>query len=118
MNRSIGLSMVLLLLVGSANAAERHLLYVAEPGIRNYVQYGGVGVLVFDMDHAHKLVKRIPTMTVNPGEEPEAVKGICASAKTGWLYVSTVKRILGIDLRTDKVMWNRTFTVGSGRIAI
>ena len=30
--------------------AERHFLYVAEPGIRNYVEYGGIGVLVFDMD--------------------------------------------------------------------
>ena len=25
-------------------------LYVAEPGIRNYVEYGGVGVIVYDMD--------------------------------------------------------------------
>lgn len=28
--------------------AEHHYLYVAEPGIRNYVEYGGVGVLVFE----------------------------------------------------------------------
>ena len=30
-------------------ASERHLLYIAEPGIRNYVEYGGVGVLVYDI---------------------------------------------------------------------
>jgi hypothetical protein len=29
---------------------ERHFLYVATPGIRNYVEYGGMGILVFDID--------------------------------------------------------------------
>src|SRR5256886_5367684 len=32
-----------------AAAKEKHFIYLASPGIRNYVQYGGVGVLVFDM---------------------------------------------------------------------
>src|SRR2546427_4394233 len=31
----------------NSNQAERKLLYVAEPGIRNYLEYGGHGVLVF-----------------------------------------------------------------------
>ena len=35
----------------NSNQAERKLLYVAEPGIRNYLEYGGHGVLVFDIDH-------------------------------------------------------------------
>ncbi len=30
---------------------KKTLLYVATPGIRNYVEYGGVGVLVFDADN-------------------------------------------------------------------
>src|SRR5262245_66187194 len=34
--------------LSGAAAAERRLLYVAEPGIRNYVRYGGIGVLVYD----------------------------------------------------------------------
>src|SRR5947208_983849 len=32
-------------LIQPVSAKEKHLLYVAEPGIRNYVDYGGVGVL-------------------------------------------------------------------------
>ena len=48
-------------------AAERHLLYIAEPGIRNYVEYGGVGVLVYDIDAGYKFVKRIPTWDVPAG---------------------------------------------------
>jgi hypothetical protein len=33
----------------SETGSERHFLYVAEPGIRNYVEYGGIGILVFDI---------------------------------------------------------------------
>ncbi len=41
--------------------AERHYLYVAAPGIRNYLEFGGAGILVFDIDNGHKFVKRIAT---------------------------------------------------------
>ena len=74
-------------------AAERHLLYIAEPGIRNYVEYGGVGVLVYDIGAGYKFVKRIPTWTVPAGQEPENVKGVAASAKTGRIFVTTIKRL-------------------------
>ena len=39
-----------------AFAAEKHFLYVAVPGIRNYVQYGGIGILVFDADQSYRFV--------------------------------------------------------------
>src|SRR5258708_95408 len=41
--------------------AERKLLYVATPGIRDYLEYGGHGILVFDISAGHKFVKRIPS---------------------------------------------------------
>src|SRR5207245_1157407 len=44
----------------SANPVARRL-YVAVPGVRNYLEYGGHGLLVFDVDHGHRFVKRIPT---------------------------------------------------------
>src|SRR5882762_414078 len=87
----------------TVSAKEKHLLYVAEPGIRNYVDYGGVGVLVFDADNGYKFVKRIPTWNVPAGKEPENVKGIAASAKTGKIYVSTPNRMAGLDILTEKV---------------
>ena len=65
------------------SSPERHFLYVAEPGIRNYVEYGGVGVIVYDMDAGHRFVKRIPTFPEVAGEQPENVKGVAASATTG-----------------------------------
>jgi len=97
---------------------ERHLLYVAVPGVRNYVEHGGVGVLVFDIDNGHRFVKRIHTIDTPPGQQPEAVKGVAASAQTGRLYVTTTKRIVAVDLKTDRVVWNREYEGGCDRLAI
>ena len=45
-------------------AAENRFLYVATPGIRDYLEFGGHGVLVFDIDHGHRFVKRIASSGV------------------------------------------------------
>jgi DNA-binding beta-propeller fold protein YncE len=97
---------------------EHHYLYVAEPGIRNYVEYGGIGVLVYDMDAGHKFVKRIPTFAEVPGKEPENVKGVAADAKTARLYVSTIRRVAAIDLNTEKVVWEKEYEGGADRLAV
>jgi DNA-binding beta-propeller fold protein YncE len=104
--------------MASPEASERRFLYVAEPGIRNYVEYGGVGILVYDIDAGYRFVKRIPTFEGAPGEPPENVKGIAASAKTGRVYVTTPKRMAAFDLLTDKMLWNRTYEGGCDRMAI
>ena len=95
-----------------------HRLYVAVPGIRNYLQYGGVGILVYDMDAGFKLIKRIPTWDVPPGQPAENVKGIAASAKTGKLYISTIKRVACFDLLTEKKVWEKAYDGGADRLAI
>src|SRR5688572_1419926 len=77
-------------------ARERHLLYVAVPGIWNYVEHGGVGILVFDIADGHRFVKRIPTFEITDGQAPENIKGIAASVKTGRLYVSTPQRLVAL----------------------
>jgi DNA-binding beta-propeller fold protein YncE len=114
------LSLAVLLAHGplKSHALETHILYVAVPGIRNYVEWGGVGVLVYDINDHYRLVKRIPTLPVKAGEPPEAVKGICASAKTGRLYVSTPTRLVCIDLATEKLLWNRAYEGGCDRMSI
>src|SRR5688572_18166908 len=92
----------------AANKSKR-LLYVAEPGIRNYVEFGGVGVLVFDIDDGHKFVRRIPTIPEEPGVAPENVKGICAHAQSRRLYVSTIRRVLALDLVTEQLVWQQSY---------
>jgi hypothetical protein len=61
------------------SASVRHYLYVAVPGIRDYLGYGGHGVLVFDIDNNHRLVKRIKTAGMHPDGTPSNVKGIAVS---------------------------------------
>jgi DNA-binding beta-propeller fold protein YncE len=114
------LTFVLLALstVAFAASTERHYLYVAEPGIRNYVEYGGVGVLVFDIDNGYKFLKRIPTWDTPAGKEPENVKGIAASAATGKLYVTTFNRMAAFDMSTGRKLWDRTYEAGCDRMAI
>jgi DNA-binding beta-propeller fold protein YncE len=97
---------------------ERHLLYVAVPGIRNYVEHGGVGVLVFDINKGYRFTKRIPIFKLNPGEAPEPIKGIAASAMTGRLYLTTPSRLVSIDLRSEQIVWNKTLDGGCDRMAI
>lgn len=109
----------LLSVAGRIPAADsRHLLYVASPGIRNYVQYGGVGILVFDIDHDYKFVRRIPTWDVPAGKKAENVKGIAASAKTGRVYVTSLDSMIAIDALTGKKLWSKTYDGGCDRMAI
>jgi DNA-binding beta-propeller fold protein YncE len=99
-------------------AAEHRYLYVAEPGIRNYVEYGGVGILVYDIDAGYKFLRRIPSQDVPAGQQPENVKGIAASAATGRLYVTTIRRLMAFDLATDKKVWEKEMPGGADRLAV
>ena len=101
-----------------ASSGEHHYLYVAEPGIRNYVDYGGVGVVVFDIDDGYKFVKRIPTWETPAGKEPENVKGIAASAVTGRLYITTFNRMAALDIATGHKIWDHAYEAGCDRMAI
>jgi hypothetical protein len=101
----------------SATAARR-LLYVAVPGVRDYLEYGGHGVLVFDMDRGHQFVRRIPARGLGTNGAPLNVKGICASAATGRLYVSTLQFLTCFDLATDAILWEKSYEGGCDRMAI
>jgi DNA-binding beta-propeller fold protein YncE len=103
---------------GSPKPATQHLLYVASPGTRNYTEYGGVGIIVFDADHGYKFVRRIPTWDVPPGTKIENVKGIAASAKTGTVYVSSLDSVIAIDAVSGAKLWDKTYEGGCDRLAI
>src|SRR6266545_7315627 len=102
---------------GEPKKGERRYLYVAAPGIRNYLEFGGSGILVFDMDNGHKFVKRIET-PASRREKPENIKGVCACAATRKLYVSTITRLFCVDLVTEKTLWEKEYPGGCDRMAI
>src|SRR4051812_30780136 len=80
-------SVALVALASSPHAQQpQRFIYAAAPGVGggNNMSYGGAGILVFDVDHGHKFVKRIPLqgspdlqMKVPPGSNrnpQEAIK--------------------------------------------
>jgi DNA-binding beta-propeller fold protein YncE len=95
-----------------------HYLYVATPGIRDYLGYGGHGLLVFDIDNDHKFVKRIPTKGYHKDGSPSNVKGIAVSAALNSIYISTLETLQRIDLATEKVVWEIPFDGGCDRMSI
>lgn len=99
-------------------APNRHWLYVAMPGVRNYVEHGGAGVLVYDIADGHRLVKRIPTIETPAGQDPENVKGVALSAQLGLLYVTTPRRMFAVDVNTERVVWNKEYEGGCDRMAL
>jgi hypothetical protein len=98
-------------------AEEQRLLYVAAPGVRNYLEYGGAGILVFDIDHGHRFVRRIQT-PASRANQPENIKGICASAATARLYYTTPTRLYCQNLMTDEPLWERKLPQGCDRLSI
>lgn len=124
-NRAL-VALLLAFLVSSGSTAvsaekepeERRLLYVAVPGIRNYLEYGGHGLLVFDIDDGHRCVKRIPTAGLDSDGKPLNVKGICASADTKRAFISTTQTLTSLDLVTEEILWERPYEGGCDRMAI
>jgi DNA-binding beta-propeller fold protein YncE len=116
----IALLLVAILLPNKALAQEKkqhRLLYVVEPGIRNYTQFGGAGILVFDADHGHKFVKRIAT-PASGVKSPENIKGVCACAATKKLYFTTLTKLYCVDLVTEKTLWGKKLPDGCDRMSI
>lgn len=103
--------------LAAADADVKRYLYVVAPGIRNYLEFGGAGVLVFDMDKDYAFVKRIET-TASAEAKPDNIKGVCASVATGKLYFTTPKKLYCVDLKTEKTLWDKELPLGCDRMAI
>ncbi|MEO1980205.1 MAG: hypothetical protein ABGZ24_06795, partial [Fuerstiella sp.] len=71
----------------AADPLDGRYLYVASPGVRNYLESGGHGLLVFDIDDGHRFVKRIPIGGVDQNGKPINVKGVCASPITNLIHI-------------------------------
>ncbi len=92
------------------------LLYVVCPGIRDYLEFGGAGILVFDIDAGHKFVKRIDTRA-SQLDKPRNIKGVVASAATKKLHFTTPESLFCVDLLTEKTEWEAKLPQGCDRLA-
>lgn len=95
----------------------RRSLYVATPGIRAQLEFGGAGILVFDINNKHKFVRRIHT-PASDVKKPENIKGICACAATRKLYFTTLTKLYCLDLITEKTLWEKALPGGCDRMSI
>lgn len=120
----------------SGKIYDKRYLYIATPGIRNYLGYGGHGILVFDIDNNHRFVKRIKTQGIvsdsllnrmkkggyisAKGEDPipSNVKGIAVSIPLNSVYVTTLESLQRVDLTTEKVVWEKFYPGGCDRMSI
>jgi DNA-binding beta-propeller fold protein YncE len=105
--------MACLCIVTVANAQDKRLFYMTTP---DAAQGGGSGdgVMIFDIDHDHQFVRRIDIPSCKEG-----VRGVNACAATGRLYITTsAHRLICLDLKTDKVLWEKTYDTGCDRGAI
>ncbi len=96
----------------SARAEIKRYLYMSTPDAS---QPGGSGngILVFDIDHGHKLVRRIDIPF------KEGLRGFCGSARNHAVYYSSTARRLGaFDLETEKVLWEKQYDTGCDRACI
>ncbi|MDB5155414.1 MAG: hypothetical protein JWR50_121 [Mucilaginibacter sp.] len=93
-------------------------LFAAVPGVRDYLGYGGHGLLVFDIDHGHKLVKRIPFRGFHPNGQPSNIKGIGVSIPLHSVYVTTLESLQRIDLVTGKLIWEKQIPNGCDRLSV
>jgi len=96
--------------------ADGRYLYVACPGIRDYLEFGGAGVLVFDIDHGHKFVRRIET-PASKAAKPDNIKGVCANAATNRLFITTTKTLYCLDLTTAQPLWEVRPPNGTDRMS-
>lgn len=102
----------------NAVARSGKYLYVAVPGVRNYLEYGGHGILVYDMEDSHKLIGRIPTGGLKKDGTPSNVKGVAVSVATNCIYISTLEALQCLDLSTEKILWEKTYEGGCDRMAM
>lgn len=108
----------------------KRYLYVAVPGLRRYLEHGGHGLLVFDIEDDYRFVKRIPVKGllredrpdlhggVTPAGEPSNVKGIDVSLATNSIYISNLETMQRIDLETEEVVWEKEYEGGADRMSI
>lgn len=92
----------------------KRYLYLSTPDGAQEQGRSGTGILVFDIDAGHKLVRRIDIPIFEEG-----LRGFTGNAKTHSIYYSTTNRRLGcFDLEKEEVIWERTYEAGCDRSSI
>jgi hypothetical protein len=105
--------------IPAPNILNGRYLFAAVPGVRDYQGYGGHGLLIFDIDHGHKFIKRIPLNGLHPKSgEPSNVKGIAVSIPLHSVFITTLEGLQRVDLISGKLIWEKAIPDGCDRLSI
>ena len=88
----------------------KDLVYVCLPGtLEGSWDDNGNGIVVLDATNNYNFIKRIPTWNVPASDFPMQVAGVTASPQTQMIYVAARGRMCAIDLRTEKMAWDKDY---------
>ena len=93
----------------------KRFLYLSTPDAAQVEgQAQGAGILIFDIDNGHSLVRRIDIPVFEEG-----LRGFAANLETHSAYFSTQNpRIGAFDLETEQITWQQSHHLGSDRSSI
>ena len=93
----------------------KRYLYMSTPdGAQEEGRAEGAGILIYDIDNGHELVRRIDVPIFSEG-----LRGFAASLVNHTAYYSTTNRRVGaFDLETEKIVWEHTYPGGADRSSI
>ena len=92
----------------------KRYLYMSMPDAAQKEGRSGTGILVFDIDNGHKLVRRIEIPSFEEG-----LRGFAGSKINHSVYFSTTNRRVGaFDLESEKIVWDKTYDGGADRSSI
>ncbi|MBI4601288.1 MAG: hypothetical protein HY721_04925 [Planctomycetes bacterium] len=97
-----------------AESPAKRFLYLSMPDGAQTEGRSGTGILIFDIDDGHKLVRRIEVPIF-----AEGLRGFTGNLVTRCVYYSTTNRRLGcFHLEEEKVVWEKTYDAGCDRSSI
>jgi hypothetical protein len=111
---SLAVIFVLAATLALGQSQTKRYLYASTPDASQEDGRSGNGILIFDIDNGHKLVRRIDIPIFKEG-----IRGFTGNLKTHCVYYSTSNRRLGcFDLEKEKVVWEQTYEAGCDRSSI
>src|SRR5437588_10940846 len=107
MPRLIISTVILALFAGHAigQSTTKRYLYLSMPdGAQEEGRSNPPGILIFDIDNGHKLVRRIKVPIF-----AEGLRGFAGNLKMHRVYFSSTNHRVGaFDLETEKIVWEKT----------
>jgi hypothetical protein len=102
-------------LQAQAQGELKRYLYLSTPdAAQEQGQAAGSGILIFDIDGGHKLVRRIDIP-----EFSEGLRGFAANKNTHSAYFSTQGPGIGaFDLEAEEIIWQKKYKFGSDRSSV